>query len=341
MKNIKSKKVLLFLCLLVVLGIVGTTFAYVVYNGTFNSIFPTSNYIVEAVDYFESPSNWKPGDVTPKEIIVTNKGNTDVAVRVSFEERWVDANNNPLPLINSNNMTASILNYSDDVSNWFRKGNYFYYYKKLAKNESTTPLLQSVTFNPEIVVDQCTEENGVVSCRQTAGDYSGGIYTINFKVETAQYNQYRNVFGYDVSIAANASPQKYVYFQDIDRSFFLWEPINENDFLQEESEITNLIYFRFTLLNQQIVHSTLVFKYQNNTYYMEPGLSHIEENMTLFRNLFGEANCPYIEGYGLQCDGQGSYGAEVYEKGGITISTGTYYCGIMDSGQFGCWSPVT
>ena len=74
---------------------------------------------------------------------------------------------------------------------------------------------------------------------------------------------------------------------------------------------------------------------------MEPGLSHIEENMTLFRNLFGEANCPYIEGYGLQCDGQGSYGAEVYEKGGITISTGTYYCGIMDSGQFGCWSPVT
>ena len=202
----KNYKPLMFLLLLMfVFVVVGGTIAYYTSNDTFENEFDAGKYKIETQEAFVSPENWTPGTTTPKTFSVTNKGTVDSAVKVCFTQSWVDANNAPLNLKDSHDNLAAVLNFTsnsdkkwlEDCSNDGTTKYCFYYYKKLEPNETTSNLLESVTFNSNVDIDStrnCTTENGVTTCTTTATGYAGAKYTLNVNIETVQYDQYQNVF---------------------------------------------------------------------------------------------------------------------------------------------------
>ncbi len=207
----KNKKPLIALLLIAVLGVVGVTFAYYTTTDTFENTFNTGTYKTEVVENFTSPSNWAPGTVTNKTISVTNKGDVDVAVRVSFEENWTDSFGTDLPLADTDGNKAAIIHFTDldsENSSWTKSTengvDYYYYRIKLAPNESSTSLIESVEYNKAVEINSlntCTDnEAGVKSCSAQLLGYSGATYTLNVKIETVQYDQYKNAWNTSVTI---------------------------------------------------------------------------------------------------------------------------------------------
>ena len=203
----KNKKPLVMGLFIVLLGIIGSTIAYYTSNTTFTNEFNTGKYIIESSETFESPDNWMPGDQTSKQLVVTNQGTIPAAVRVYFEESWIDKDGNPLPLyVNTN--PVSIINFSNNSQDFWYKTcddlnnsqKYYYYYKVLNPNESTKPIIDSVLFNPNIQINDnvvCTndDETHTQVCTSTFGGYTGGKYTLTVHMETVQYNKYHEIWG--------------------------------------------------------------------------------------------------------------------------------------------------
>ena len=197
--KIKNKKSSVALLLLAVLGLVGATIAYFASSDTFTNIFQTKGYSVVVEETFESPDDWTPGKTTPKTIKATNTGETPVRVRVSYTEKWEDEEEDPLPLtitVGGNTERASIINFTegweDHWSIGVEGGTTYYYYKDvLEKDEYTTNLIDSVTFNPNVEGTKTTgcttnDETHTKTCTTTISGYAGGTYTLTFTVETMQ-----------------------------------------------------------------------------------------------------------------------------------------------------------
>ena len=200
MKNKKSLVALLFVALI---GLIGTSFAYFTSTDTFGNIFKNKVYKMEVEEVFESPDNWIPGTTTNKTVVATNKGDVDAAVRVSYTESWVDANGQPLPLVDNDNNVAAIINFANQTD-WTKEGNYYYYKTKIAKNEATSSFIESVTFNPEVDItatSSCTDTATGKLCTTTTSGYAGGTYTLTITVETVQYDQYKNAWGTNLTIS--------------------------------------------------------------------------------------------------------------------------------------------
>lgn len=199
-KNIKPLYIGIFV---VLFGIIGGTIAYFGTNNTFENVFNTSEYIIETTELFESPANWMPGDVTPKVINVTNKGDVPAAVRIWFEESWVDKNGNPLPV----NYNVTTTYFADSYQDYWLNSNcdndpdvtdYFYYYKIINPNETTRDLIDAVAFESYYRTNdtiQCTTEGNTQVCNSTWGDYTGGKYTLTAHIETVQASEVANVWG--------------------------------------------------------------------------------------------------------------------------------------------------
>ena len=200
----KNKKPILFLLLIAVVGIVvGGTLAYFTTTDTYTNIFNTGSYDIEMIETFVSPDNWTPGTTTPKTIIATNHGTTPAAVRVKLTPSWEDKKGDPLPLTDGTN-EAAIINFNSNLNRkWVYQDGYYYYKRALNENQSTTTLLNSVTFNPEVTFDKtrdCDTVNGVTTCTTTFNDYAGGKYTLKIDVETAQFDKYQEIWGTSVDL---------------------------------------------------------------------------------------------------------------------------------------------
>jgi len=92
----KSKKSLLVILLILVIGVVGLTLAYFANSTSVDNIFTTQPYGTTVEEVFTAPSNWLPGDTTSKTLTATNTGNVDEAVRISLSESWTTHNNGTL-----------------------------------------------------------------------------------------------------------------------------------------------------------------------------------------------------------------------------------------------------
>ena len=198
----RNKKVLIAIMLVVLFGVIGGTIAYYQSSDTFTNEFNTGKYVIKAQEIFESPDKWLPGETTPKKISVTNQGNVDAAVKVCFREKWEDENGNPLPL-NHGSFPVALLNIKQGFKNYWLKdcnSDCVYYYKKLAPNETTEDLLESVTYNPNVDFGNtrtCTTDPTThkTTCINSVNDYSGAKYTLYVDIETVQYDQYETHFG--------------------------------------------------------------------------------------------------------------------------------------------------
>ena len=201
----KNKKPIIFMLLLVAVSIiVGGTIAYYTSSDTFENEFDTGTYKIETQEAFVSPENWTPGTTTPKTVIATNKGTTPAAVRIKLTPSWKDANGGVLSLTDSHDNEAAIINFANNLnSRWTYSNGYYYYNYYLDENESTSSLLNSVTFNPNVDITgthNCESVNGVETCVTEMNGYAGGTYELKIEVETCQYDKYQEIWGTSLTI---------------------------------------------------------------------------------------------------------------------------------------------
>ena len=220
----KNNKTLIALLLVAIIGVVGLTFAYFSNQTTIENEFTTKEYGTSYEEEFVSPANWLPGDTTEKTVIATNTGQVDEAVRISLSESWTPANEgaslngwihadgtkstHTTETELANDERVAVINFVDP-SDWTKVGDYYYYNYKLAPSESTTSLIESVTFNSKTKLDDTcvtTVDNGVrtITCNSSGNDYDHATYKLTINIETVQYNKYNDAWGLNntVTIAA-------------------------------------------------------------------------------------------------------------------------------------------
>ena len=200
----KDKKPLIAIVTILIIGVIGGTFAYFTDNISVKNEFQTKPYGTQVIEEFTSPDNWLPGSETPKTVVVKNTGEVDEAVRVNYTEKWVSKNGTVLSgikNINGVDVKAAIINF-DNTNDWNKVGDYYYYNKKLASGDATTSFIKSVTFNPLITDDTlCTTEGNVTTCTSTGNGYDGAKYTLTINVDTVQFNAYKSVWNTQVAIS--------------------------------------------------------------------------------------------------------------------------------------------
>ena len=195
----KNRKSIIALLLIAIIGVVGLTIAYFTNTTTIENEFSTNPYGTTVTEEFVSPTNWTPGTQTDKTLIVTNSGSVDEAVRVSYTETWTSANSNTegdLPLTQNGNRAALI--HFTNTDDWTLSNGYYYYNYKLAPGETSSELLDYVTFNPAITNDADCQplNNGLtVTCTSTGDGYDNATYKLTFTIQTVQYDKYNEAWG--------------------------------------------------------------------------------------------------------------------------------------------------
>ena len=191
-KHVENIK--LIVAVLVFLGLfIGSTFAYYRTIDHIDNDFETSKYKTEANEVFTSPTNWKPGDTTPKELTVTNNGDICENVRVSYEEKWEDKDGN---IITPPHSLTTIT--FDNQMEWVGEGGYYYYNSDLQPGETTSSLLESVSYNVNIPNDYTCETSGNTSkCTKAGGKFAGATYSLVFNIETVECNAAKKVWNVD------------------------------------------------------------------------------------------------------------------------------------------------
>lgn len=149
----KNKKSLIAIIAVLLVVVIGATFAYFQSSASFENLFTTGTYKVVTTEVFESPTNWAPGEEIPKIITSTNEGTIPAAVRVSYTEQWLDENNQDIT--NQVDEGTAIINF-DNTSDWELVDNYYYYKYILEPGDMTSSFIRSVTLNPNLNGVTCT-----------------------------------------------------------------------------------------------------------------------------------------------------------------------------------------
>ena len=199
MKKNNKKKLLVFLGISV-FTVLGGTLAYFTTSTTFRNIFNTAKYETKIVESFVSPDNWTPGTTTKKEIKVTNDGTIDMAVRVSYTEKWISKNGKELSLKDADGNVASIINFNSGCT---KNADGYYYYgskenlTKLSPKATANSFISGVTFNENIKATLSMTESAdgkTITYTSTGDGYDNATYTLTVKIDTIQYDQAENVW---------------------------------------------------------------------------------------------------------------------------------------------------
>ena len=168
-----KKKPLLFLILLLVLGIVGTTFAYYYTEIAIPNQFRAMTYNVTIEEEFNN--TWG----TKKVSFVNNEEtNTPVVLRINYNELWrkevngvklsLDNNVNGTNVVTKNWTTAFTNDFIDGGDGW-------YYYKKTLAAEASVQVLDSIALNESLI-----------STSPYYDDYKAYTYELDFNFEAIQ-----------------------------------------------------------------------------------------------------------------------------------------------------------
>lgn len=200
MKKTKKNKKLYVVTCLSLATVLGGTLAYFNTNSSIVNTFKTALYQNEIIEKFESPITWTPGTTTEKSVKVTNTGNTDMAIRASFSEKWVNANGEELSLKDEENNIAAIIDFN---TTWQKAEDGYYYYgskdnlTKLMPDDTSSSFINSVTFNENIKVSlkEIISDDGQTITYQSDGNgYDNAQYILTLKLETVQYDQANNIW---------------------------------------------------------------------------------------------------------------------------------------------------
>ena len=179
--KIKNKKTLIAISAILLIAIVGVTFAYFQSTDQFRNVFSTAKYRLVSTEVFTSPSNWQPGEEIPKTVVTKNEGTVPAAVRISYTEKWFDGETEITDTIPAGTV---IINF-DNQEDWTKEGNYYYYNYILNPNEVTTSFIRSVTLNSNLNGVNCTGEGLTKTC-ESDSPVVGAIYKLILRIETIQ-----------------------------------------------------------------------------------------------------------------------------------------------------------
>ena len=168
-----KKKPLIFLLVLCLLGIVGTTFAYYYTEIAIPNQFKAMTYNVTIEEEFND--TWG----TKKVSFVNNEEtNTPVVLRINYNELWrkevngvklsLDNNVNGTNVVTKNWTTAFTNDFIDGGDGW-------YYYKKTLAAEASVQVLDSIALNESLI-----------STSPYYNDYKSYTYELDFNFEAIQ-----------------------------------------------------------------------------------------------------------------------------------------------------------
>lgn len=199
----KNKKVMV--ALVILMFICGFAFTIAFFTDTVEvpNVFKTQVFKTTVTEEFVSPDNWLPGDTTDKKIRVNNVGDVSVAARIKITEKWISADGTELSGIQNGNR-AAIINFVN-TNKWIKDGDYYYYKNKINAGQTTDDFIESVTFNNKIEADsECVKNvrEGIIEsvCEASPSGYSGATYTLTFKVDTVQYESYKEIWNTNFEI---------------------------------------------------------------------------------------------------------------------------------------------
>ena len=170
-----KKKPLIFLLVLCLLGIVGTTFAYYYTEIAIPNQFKAMTYNVTIEEEFND--TWG----TKKVSFVNNEEtNAPVVLRINYNEAWrkkingvnvsLDNNVNGENVVTKNWTTAFTNDFVDGGDGW-------YYYKKTLNAEESVQVLNSISLNESLI-----------STSPYYNDYKTYTYELDFNFEAIQAN---------------------------------------------------------------------------------------------------------------------------------------------------------
>ncbi len=189
-KNNKTKPIVSIFAMLIGL-LIGTTFSYFNSSANFENVFNTGTYKVVTKESFESPANWKPGEEIPKTITTKNEGTIPAAVRVKFTEQWFDGENEITQQVTADSVSINF----DNINEWIRQGDYYYYKYFLNPGEETTSFIKSVTLSPTVNDVTCTTSaDGKSKTCESTNNVVGSTYKLTITKETVQSDAYDKVW---------------------------------------------------------------------------------------------------------------------------------------------------
>ena len=311
----KNNKIILTLILVLTIGIVGLTIAYFSNSSTITNTFNTNPYGTTVTEEFVSPDNWLPGTSTDKSLTVTNSGQVDEAVRISYIETWTSrsAKNNDeegdLPLSQNGN-TAALIHFTntDDWTTVTENGTtYRYYNYKLEPNQTTSELLDYVTFNPAITnssncIETPTATGKTITCNSTGDGYDDATYKLTFTIETVQYNKYKEAWGTNVNILEEEPLM--VYGLNVNSKLETYETGDKHQMFEFEHPTTvqtpsltdyryigdepyNFVYFNCDDLNNQNSDTCETWRIIG-VFYVDDGTGNYEQRIKLLGSILYE-----------------------------------------------------
>jgi alternate signal-mediated exported protein len=158
--------------------LIGCTAAYFTDEWSKDNHFQLGDSDTEFIETFDSPTNWKSCDVTPKELVIKNKSGAPVTARFKMEEYWKVNGSTSEGKISDLSLDyqgerVAIINFKNE-DKWELRDGWYTYKTVLQPGDSTDSLLESVTFN----------------CNQ---NFSGATtYSDDHKTGTTQTTDYQN-----------------------------------------------------------------------------------------------------------------------------------------------------
>lgn len=162
-----GRQVLLLAALVVIaMGVVGGTVAYLVTNTT-----PVVNTFEPGYVKCVINEDFNDGDTVKENVTVTNTGNVDAFIRAAIIVTW-NSGNDIVATVPENDIDYKITGLENNTK-WTKVGDYYYYNEKVSPGETTSNLFDSCkvltdmgyTLSVEILADaiQSTPANAVES----------------------------------------------------------------------------------------------------------------------------------------------------------------------------------
>ena len=200
MKRIKSKKTFIAIIGMLLVVVVGVTYALSSTGNSLANIFNVGNYNVVTSETFTSPASWEPGVEIPKSITATNNGNIQAAFRVKYTEKWENASGEDITSqVPNNTVSINFINGHD----WtYNSDDGYYYYKWIVEPEMTTSsLISGVTLNQDLVSNvSCDTTGNTYNCSSDLSGFAGATYTLTFTKESVVYSKYQSFWDTDQNI---------------------------------------------------------------------------------------------------------------------------------------------
>ena len=319
MTKIKNKKVIIIILLVIIVLGIGGVFAYYSSSNSFENTFSTQVFKTIATEEFESPTNWKPGDVTPKTIKVKNDGEVDAYARVCVSDSWTSKNNSTLSNHSDDlNEDIAIL-VLDNENDWTYLDGCYYYNSILAPNEETNSPISAVKFNEKYTGDVvCTNDNATktITCESANNSYAGATYKLTLTVDTIQ-DKGLGRWGIGFSIEGGANSYN---FQNVE------DAVSASGFST---------FLRNSLVSTGIQKKVGFIK-NSNDYYLVGGDNgaNYENNVAILDDVFD--NCS-LQGGTYTCEDDDFYVRAI--SSGIVIvenysNKGVFVCMVSSDGNF-------